>query len=78
MTSKLYEIISSTLNVPISHINNESGPETIENWDSFSVYVLLDEIEAAYSVKFDLDETLEIKNVGILKKLLQKHGVVQF
>jgi len=78
MTSKLYEIISSTLSVPISQINNESGPETIENWDSFSVYVLLDEIETTYNVKFDLDETLEIKNVGILKKLLQKHGVVQF
>lgn len=77
MALKLYEIISRTLNVPISQINDESGPETMENWDSFNIYVLLDEIETAYNVKFNLDETLEIKNVGYFKKLLQKHGIAQ-
>jgi acyl carrier protein len=78
MTSKLYEIISRALNIPIDQINDEAGPETIENWDSFNVYVLLDEIETVYNVKFNLDETLEIKNVGHFKSLLQKHGVTQF
>lgn len=77
MANKLYEIISRTLNVPISQISDDSGPETIENWDSFNVYVLLDEIETAYNVKFNLDETLEIKNVGHFKSLLQKHGITQ-
>ncbi len=77
MTSKLFGIISQTLNISISEINDESGPETIENWDSFNLYVLLDEIEAAYNIKFNLDETLEIKNVGHFKRLLQKHGVTE-
>jgi acyl carrier protein len=78
MTEKLFEIIAQILNTPISEINDESGPETIEGWDSFNLYVLLDEIETAYNVKFNLDETLEIKNVGHFKKLLQKHGVTKF
>lgn len=77
MTGKLLDIISQTLNVPVSGITDESGPETIENWDSFNLYVLLNEIEAAYNVKFNLDETLEIKNVGHFKRLLQKHGVTE-
>lgn len=75
MTNKLYEIISRVLNVPLSQINDESGPETIETWDSFNIYVLLDEIETAFNVKFDLDETLEIKNVGHFKKLLRKRNI---
>lgn len=78
MTKKLFEIISQVLNVPMSQINDASGPETIENWDSFNIYVLLDEIETTYNIKFDLDETLEIKNVGYFKKILQKHGVTEF
>lgn len=78
MTEKLFEIIAQTLNTPISELNDESGPETIESWDSFNLYVLLDEIETAYNVKFNLDETLEINNVGHFKKLLQKHGVTKF
>ena len=75
MTSNLYEIVSNVFNVPVSQVNDESGEETIEGWDSFNVYVLLDEIESAYDIKFNLDEILEIKKVGDFKSLLIKHGV---
>ena len=64
MTDKLYEIVSRVMNVPTSEITDESSPETIESWDSFSGYVLLDEIETEFDVKFTLDETLTIKNIG--------------
>lgn len=75
MTSNLYQIVSNVFNVPVSQVSDESGEETIEGWDSFNVYVLLDEIESAYDIKFNLDETLEIKKVGDFKSLLFKHGV---
>lgn len=75
MSQKLYEIVSKVMNVPVSDIKDDSSPETIESWDSFSLYILLDEIESAFGVKFTLDETLEIKNVGDFKKCLSNHGV---
>lgn len=75
MTEKIYEIVARVFDIPISQITDESGQEDIESWDSFNVYVLLDEIESAFNVKFNLDETLEIKKVKDFKKLLQKHGV---
>jgi acyl carrier protein len=75
MISNLYQIVSKVFNVPVSQVSDESGEETIEGWDSFNVYVLLDEIESAYDIKFNLDETLEIKKVGDFKSLLLKHGV---
>lgn len=76
MNNVLYEVISRVMNVPISQIDDESGPENIESWDSFNVYILLDEIETAFGIKFTLDETMEISKVGDLKKLLQKHGKI--
>jgi len=75
MSEKLYSIISRVMNISVSEINDQSSPETIENWDSFSGYILLDEIESEFNVKFTLDEILEIKNVGDFKKLLQKQGI---
>lgn len=72
---QLYSIISKVLNVSLSEIHDESSPETIESWDSFMGYVLLDEIENAFNVKFSLDESLEIKNVSDFKKLLLKNGI---
>jgi acyl carrier protein len=75
MSKKLFEIVSRVMNVPISEINNNSGSESIQEWDSFNMYVLLNEIEKEFNIKFSLEETLEIKNVGNFKKQLEKHGV---
>ena len=75
MTNKLYSIISRVLDIPISEISDDSGPESIESWDSFTGYILLDEIETSFDVKFTLDDSLEIKNVGDFKKLLEKNGI---
>ena len=75
MSEKLYQIISNAFNVESSKINDETSPENLEEWDSFNFYVLLDEIENEFNVKFDLDETLEIKKIGDFKKIFQKHGI---
>ena len=75
MTEKLYKIISRVFNVPIGKINDDTSSENLEEWDSFNFYVLLDEIENEFNIKFDLDETLEIKKIGDIKKIFLKHGV---
>ena len=75
MSEKLYRIVSKVFNVDYSKIDDETSPENLEEWDSFNFYVLLDEIENEFNVKFDLDETLEIKKIGDFKKIFQKHGI---
>jgi len=73
--NKLFEIIARVLDTPIEKIDDQSNPETIEMWDSFTGYVLLDEIESAFNVSITMDETLEIKNVGDFKKILKEKGI---
>lgn len=63
------------MNTPISQINENSSAETLQEWDSFKMYVLINEIEKEFNIKFSLKETLEIKNVGDFKKQISKHGV---
>ena len=75
MSEKLYQIVSKVFNVDNSKIDDETSPENLEEWDSFNFYVLLDEIENEFNVKFNLDETLEIKKIGDFKKIFQKHGI---
>ena len=75
MTKKLFEIVSRVMNIPAGEISEISGPTSIPEWDSFNMYVLLDEIEKEFSIKFSLEETLEIKTVGDFKKKLEEHGV---
>ena len=75
MSEKLYQIVSEVFNVELNKINDKTNPENLEEWDSFNFYVLLDQIENKFNIKFDLDETLEIKKIGDFKKLLEKHGI---
>ena len=75
MSKKLYDIVSKVFNVNLDRINDDGSPENLEEWDSFNFYVLLDEIENEFDIKFDLDETLEIKKIGDIKKLFVKYGI---
>lgn len=76
MSAKLYDKIARIMNVPVSRINDESSPQTIETWDSFHGLVLLDDLEATFNIKFTLDEVITIKTVADIKKNLQNHGVL--
>jgi acyl carrier protein len=66
------------MEVPVSEINDESSPETIENWDSFRGLVLADELETRYDVKFILDDLISVKTVDDIKKNLAKYGVLLY
>jgi len=71
MTNTLFEIVSRVMNIPIEKISDSSGPDSIPDWDSFNMFVLLDEIEKEFDIKFSLEETLEIKTVGDFRKKLE-------
>jgi len=68
MTKTLFEIVSRVLNIPKEKISDISGPDSIPEWDSFNMFVLLAEIEKEFGVNFSLEETLEIKTVGDFRK----------
>ena len=71
MPKTLFEIISRVMDIPIEEISDSSGPDSIPNWDSFNMFVLLDEIEKEFNIKFSLEETLEIKTVADFRKKLE-------
>ena len=68
MTKTLFEIVSRVMNIPIEKISDSFGPDSIPEWDSFNMFVLLAEIEKEFGVNFSLEETLEIKTVGDFRK----------
>ena len=45
MSKTVYEVVSKVMNVPITELNDNSGPETIESWDSYNSLLLVDELE---------------------------------
>ena len=75
MSEKLYHVIARILNVPVTEINDESSPETIETWDSFNSLMLADELESEFNISFELEEIVDSPNVASIKRHLKNHGV---
>ena len=75
MSEKLYKVIAKILDVPISEINDESSPETIENWDSFHGLALIDALEMEFNIQFSISEITDVKTVADIKKHLKNHGI---
>ena len=75
MSEKLYQIISEVMKIDISTINDELGPETIENWTSFNGYVLLNELETGFNVKFTINEAMDVKNIADIRRHLRNKGI---
>jgi len=68
--------MSRVFSVPISEINDQSSPETIERWDSFNGLVLVDELESAFNIKFTVSEITDVQTTVDIKRHLRNHGVI--
>ena len=76
MTDKVFTIVSKVFSIPESEINDESGPENIESWDSFNGLILVDELENHFNIKFSISEITDVKNVADIKRHLKTHNVI--
>jgi acyl carrier protein len=76
MSQKLYKIISNVMDISISELTDKSGPDNIENWDSYNGLLLIDELESEFDVKFSVDETYDVKTIEDIKRHLKNHGVI--
>ena len=75
MNNKLINLISKVMNISPEEINDETGPLNVENWTSFNSYVLLYELEKEFNQKFTMDEAMDVKSVGDIKRHLKNHGI---
>lgn len=69
-------IVAQVFGVELREINDESSPETIEDWDSLGHLNLVMELEAIYRLELSTDEALEIVDVASLKRVLAERGAI--
>ena len=75
MTNSVNAIVAKVFSISESEINDESGPENIESWDSFNGLVLVDELENNFKIKFSISEITDVKTVSDIKRHLKNHDV---
>lgn len=75
MKEKLYDLLSKILEVPKDKMNDEISLANTPTWDSFNAVMMIVELEKASGVRFDMIDLMAVKNVGDIKKVLDKYKV---
>lgn len=60
MESKIKELFSTIVEVPIDILYDDSSPENIENWDSFKHLMLVAAFEEEFDVSFEPEEIIRL------------------
>ena len=72
----LRALLAEILDIPPESINEKTSPENTPSWDSFNGLLIASELEKVAGVKFSIEDVLSVKNVGDIKKVLDRYNVV--
>tara|TARA_B100002019_G_scaffold31139_1_gene25182 strand:+ start:11421 stop:11651 length:231 start_codon:yes stop_codon:yes gene_type:complete len=69
---KVFEVIASTLKVPVNDLKIDIGAGDIKEWDSLGHTNVILAIEEAFDTTFDIEEALEIETIQDIIEILKE------
>ena len=75
LNKKLYTLLSEILAIAAEDITDQTSPGNTPSWDSFNGLMIAAELEKASGVQFTMEDVLAVKEVGDIKKALDKYQV---
>tara|TARA_R110002072_G_scaffold193061_2_gene350261 strand:+ start:439 stop:678 length:240 start_codon:yes stop_codon:yes gene_type:complete len=64
---KLSEIMALVFKVSQEEINETTGPDDLDNWDSIGAIMLINALEEAFEIEFEEEDVLEMLNFQLIK-----------
>ena len=74
MNNKINTLVAKVFDVSIDVVNENSGPENIDKWDSLGQLALVSAIEQDFKITLEIEEIFQIMKVGDIYKILQNKG----
>jgi len=69
------DVVSSVFGVNRESLNEGSSPESVEGWDSMGHMNLVAALEQRFNVSIDIDDVMQMANVGEIRQILAAYGV---
>ena len=72
---KVRGIVATLFNAPLSRINAESSPATLDGWDSMGQLTLILEIEQEFGIAMTHERVQRMQNVGAIADIITEAAV---
>jgi len=75
MPDRLIEVFAEGLGVGADVLDEDSSPDTVEQWDSLAAMTLVTLIEDTFSVSLSTRDIMKMRTIGLARSVLQAKGV---
>ena len=72
MKEKVKTIIADTFNLKYDQINDDTGPENVQRWDSFGQMNLVVVLEQEFSIVLEYEDIFRITDTATLIDLIKE------
>ena len=74
MTTRVARVFSEVLGVSPAQITDETSPDNTPQWDSMAAMNLVVAIEDEFDIRLSTAEIVSMRNVAIVRKVLNTRG----
>lgn len=71
----LKAVLATVFKVDSTCIDDNTSPDTLEEWDSLKHMMLVLALEDRFNVSLTDEQTVEIANYPLIKAVLAEHGI---
>jgi acyl carrier protein len=75
MTSRVTKVFSDVLGISSDSITDETSPDNTAQWDSMAAMNLVVAIEDEFDIRLSTAEIISMRDVAIVRKVLQSKGI---
>ena len=72
MENRIKNVMAAVFEISIEDINEESSPDSIDNWDSLNLMNLVVSLEEEFDIEFDDDEIVEMLNFKLIVEIIKE------
>jgi acyl carrier protein len=72
MESRIKNVMAAVFEIDIEDINEESSPDSIDNWDSLNLMNLVVSLEEEFDIQFDDMDIVEILNFKLIVEIIKQ------
>jgi acyl carrier protein len=74
MGQRIKAVFAEVFQCDPAALRAESSPETVEGWDSFGHLALVEALQSAFSVSFEVGDIAQMDSLAQIERVLQKRG----
>ena len=71
---RIKAVFAEVFQIDPAQLGESSSPSTVDGWDSFGHLALVEALQSAFQVNFEMEDIAQMENLGRIAEILARRG----